>query len=66
MIDGREQAADLAEGVALRRVGEVAVLDQGVENVGLADRDEMVPIAGGVSLPAIGRGRGHGWSCGLS
>ena len=40
VIDGGEQAAELAELVALRFVGEAAVVDQGVDNVGLADRDE--------------------------
>jgi hypothetical protein len=58
VIDCGEQAADLAESVALR-LGEAAVVDQGVENVGLANRDEMIPIVGGLSLPAIGRARAH-------
>jgi len=52
VIDGGEQAADLAEAVALRLV-EAAVVDQGLENVGLANRDEMTPIVGRVSGPAI-------------
>ena len=64
VIDGGEEPADLAEAVALRLVGQLAVVDQGVEKVGLADRDEMIPIVGGVGLPAIGRARCHGliWS----
>jgi len=61
VIDGGDEPADLTEAVALRVVGEMAVVDQGVEDVGLADRDEMFPIAGGVRGPAIGLARCHGF-----
>ena len=39
VIDGGEEPADLAKS-RVRLVGQLAVVDQGVENVGLADRDE--------------------------
>jgi hypothetical protein len=60
VVDGGEPAADLAEAVALRVIGELAVVEQGVQHVGLADRDELIPIVGSVRVRAIGRARCHG------
>ncbi len=45
VIDRRQQPADLAELAALLLAAEGAMLDQRVENVGLADGDELVAFA---------------------
>ena len=37
------------------RVGEAAVVDQGRENVGLADRDEMIPTVGSSRIIGLAR-----------
>ena len=46
VIDRAEQAAELAEFLALRLAGERAVRDDGVEDVDLAGGNEMVPLVG--------------------
>src|SRR5207244_9985553 len=48
--DGAEHAADLPELALGGLVGELAVLDQRICNVALADRDELVPSAGSAVL----------------
>ena len=58
VIDRGEQAADLPELLALVLAREMAVLDQRVENVGLADRDELVPVRGRAVVVAVIRRHG--------
>jgi len=45
VIDRRQEAADVPELLALLLAAERAVLDQRIEDVGLADRDELVALA---------------------
>ena len=44
MIDRSEDAAEPTELVALRAACYTTVIDEGVEDVGLADRDEAIPV----------------------
>jgi hypothetical protein len=46
VIDRGQEAADLAELLPFRRAGERSMLDQRVEQVRLAHRDELVPLVG--------------------
>jgi hypothetical protein len=62
MIDGREPATHLPVLVAFLLAGQATMVGEGIENVGPANRDDIVPIVGSVTAPAIGRTRCHGAS----
>ena len=49
VIDRRQQLADLPETLALGVVGKAATLDQRVEDVGFADRDEVASLVAGAA-----------------
>ena len=55
VIDRRQHLADLPELLALAVVRELAMLDQRVEDVGLADRDEVASLVGGRGRAAVRR-----------